>query len=116
MRKDSDESHVLDLCDAVLGRIALRQHRFAFLTGYRGHPPPVDAYYPDHRLVVEYRERQHSEGVERVPKRLIQCASRVVPRSDFILHDEHDAAPKNYAVRSGAHSWDHELEEEVSAG
>jgi hypothetical protein len=63
MRADSDQSYVLDLCDQVLGRKSLREHRFSFLVGDRGHCLPVDAYYPDLKVVVEFRERQHSEAV-----------------------------------------------------
>src|SRR5688572_6639687 len=55
-----DEAYVLDLCDLVLSRKAFRQHRFRFLVGDQGHPLPVDAYYPELALVIEYRERQHS--------------------------------------------------------
>lgn len=63
-----DETYVIDLCDAILGERALRQHRFAWLlgdVGKNGHARtlPVDAYYPAHRVVVEYRERQHDEPV-----------------------------------------------------
>jgi hypothetical protein len=65
---DSDENYVIDLCDEVLGEQARRQHRFDWLlgdpdTGGTRAPLPVDAYYPDRRLVVEYRERQHDEPV-----------------------------------------------------
>jgi MerR HTH family regulatory protein len=67
-RSDSDEAYVINLCDTLLGETALRQHCFAWLVGDPGksgqrRPLPVDAYYPDHRLVVEYRERQHDEPV-----------------------------------------------------
>lgn len=68
-RKDSDESYVIDLCDEVLGESALRQHTFDFLRGdpYAASPYgkklPVDAYYPSKNIVVEYREKQHSEAV-----------------------------------------------------
>ena len=68
-RPESDEAHGISLCDDVLGRTALRQHRFAFLRGdpaadgRSGRMLPVDAWYPDLELVVEYRERQHSEAV-----------------------------------------------------
>ena len=62
-RRDSDEAYMLDLCDEVLGRRCLRQHRFDFLLGDSGSPLPVDGYYPDLRLVIEYRERQHTEAV-----------------------------------------------------
>lgn len=64
----SDESYVIDLCDEVIGAKALRQHRFPFLLGDKGPKGrqtklPVDAYYPDFSLVIEYHERQHSEPV-----------------------------------------------------
>lgn len=63
-RKDSDESYVIDLCDKILNRKAVRQHRFDFLKGDSGIPLPVDAYYPELNLVIEYRERQHTEEVK----------------------------------------------------
>ena len=64
-RKDSDEFYVIDLCDEVLGQKASRQHSFDFLRGdgTPGRKLPVDAYYPSLKLVVEYRERQHTESV-----------------------------------------------------
>jgi hypothetical protein len=63
-RGASDEVYVLGLCDRVLGVPGLRQHRFAWLLGDPGKNGrqvrlPVDAYWPDARLVVEYRELQH---------------------------------------------------------
>lgn len=63
-----DEHYVLDLCDKVLGIISYRQHKFDFLLGdpnKRGVTAklPVDSYYEDLNLVVEYRERQHTESV-----------------------------------------------------
>jgi hypothetical protein len=71
----SDESYVIDLCDEVLGMRALRQHKFDFLRGDArpGKPGtrlPVDAYYPDLRLVVEYRERQHTESIPFMDRRM----------------------------------------------
>lgn len=69
-RANSDESYVIDLCDEVLGRTALRQHRFPFLTGDSGVRLPVDAYYPDLNLVVEYHERQHTESVALFDRRI----------------------------------------------
>lgn len=62
-RPDSDEAYVVDLCDRVLGQNALRQHRFAFLLGDTGARLPVDAYYPELNLVVEYHELQHTDEV-----------------------------------------------------
>ena len=66
--KDSDESYVIDLCDQILGTSASRQHKFEFLRGdinSQGNSVrlPVDAYYEKLNLVVEYREKQHSEEV-----------------------------------------------------
>lgn len=58
-----DEHYVLDLCDAVLDHKSLRQYRFPFLLGDSGRQLPVDAYYPDLKLVIEYRERQHFEPI-----------------------------------------------------
>lgn len=59
-----DEHYVLDLCDELLGERALRQYRFPWLKGDadaagRRRSLPVDAVYPQHELVVEYREHQH---------------------------------------------------------
>ncbi len=62
-RKDSDEEYVINLCDEVLGLTARRQYCFDFLKGDTGRKLPVDAYYEDLKLVVEYYERQHTEAV-----------------------------------------------------
>lgn len=65
-----DETYVIDLCDEVLGRKASRQHRFSFLLGDSGKSLPVDAYYDELNLVIEYCERQHSESVPFFDRRL----------------------------------------------
>jgi hypothetical protein len=67
-RSGSDEAWIIDICDAVLGKVASRQHRFPFLLGDPGPSGrrallPVDAYYPDLRLVIEYHEPQHTQRV-----------------------------------------------------
>lgn len=68
-RTESDEFYVVDLCEAILQEKAVRQHRFEWLRGdysakRRSHSYlPVDAYWPDLGLVVEYAERQHTEVV-----------------------------------------------------
>jgi hypothetical protein len=64
IRNRSDEHYVLDLCDQVLARQCERQCRFDFLLGDLSPSGkrvklPVDAYYSDLKLVVEYRETQH---------------------------------------------------------
>ena len=61
--KDKDDAFIIDLCDEVLGIKAIRQHRFPFLLGDANTPLPVDAWYPSLSLVVEYREKQHTETV-----------------------------------------------------
>ncbi|RXS93918.1 hypothetical protein ESZ00_17125 [Silvibacterium dinghuense] len=63
-----DESYILDLCNKVLSLIGRRQHTFPFLLGDCGKDGrcrrlPVDAYYHEHQLVIEYRERQHFESI-----------------------------------------------------
>lgn len=63
-RSNSDEYYVIGLCNEVLGRKALQQHTFDFLKGDTGRKLPVDAYYEDLNLVIEYCERQHTEHVK----------------------------------------------------
>ena len=65
-----DEAYILDLCDELLGCRAERQHRFSFLRGDSGRCLPVDAFYLELGLVIEYRERQHSEAVAFFDRRL----------------------------------------------
>ena len=71
-----DGQYIIDLCDRVLGRTALREHRFDFLRGdpggwcRRGVGLPVDAFYEDLRLVVEYCERQHTEAAAFFDRRM----------------------------------------------
>jgi len=67
-RIDSDESYVIELCDVVVGSTGHRQHRFEWLRGSvspttgRSVALPVDAFWPDRGLVVEFRESQHFEA------------------------------------------------------
>ena len=68
-RSESDEVYLLDLVAEVLAEPDYRrQHRFPTLLGDPGRdgrrrPLPVDGYFPRHRLVVEYWEKQHSAPV-----------------------------------------------------
>ena len=59
----TDEEYILEICDCILGRRSQRQYTFDFLIGNTGRKLPVEAYYPQLELVIEYRERQHSESV-----------------------------------------------------
>ncbi len=72
-RKDSDEAYVLALCDSVLDEIGWRQHRFDWLRGDPGTTGrqvrlPVDGYWPNANVVVEYRELQHLRPVPHFDK------------------------------------------------
>ena len=63
-----DEHYVLDMCDNILRQNSSRQHKFNFLLGDTNSNGiavrlPVDAYYEKLKLVVEYRERQHTESI-----------------------------------------------------
>lgn len=66
-RKNSDEYYVLDLCDELLNEKAARQHTFDFLVGdvhQDGRTRtelPLDGYYYDLNLAIEYSEKQDSE-------------------------------------------------------
>jgi len=83
MREDSDEYYVIHLCNCALNYKPSRQYVFDFLRGdkrgdeirsdmrgTRGKKLPVDAFYSDHNLVIEYWERQHTEPVPIMDKRL----------------------------------------------
>jgi hypothetical protein len=68
-RGNSDEAYVIGLCDEILGELATRQHHFDWLLGDPGRNGsrrklPVDAYYSQLRMLVEYQERQHDEGID----------------------------------------------------
>ncbi|HSR29130.1 MAG TPA: HIT family protein [Anaerolineae bacterium] len=68
-RTESDEKYILDLVAEVLAEPDFRwQHRFPTLLGDPGKdgqrsPLPVDGFFPRHRLIVEYWEKQHSAPV-----------------------------------------------------
>lgn len=85
-RGASDEGYVISLSDAILGLVASRQHRFDFLRGDTGYLLPVDAYYPMLGLVVEYRERQHTESVPFFDKRI--TASGVDRQTQRRMYDQ----------------------------
>lgn len=85
-RSQSDESYVIDLCDEVLKLKSFRQHRFYFLKGDSGTKLPVDAYYPPLNLVVEFKEKQHTEEVKFFDKR--QTVSGVGRGEQRKLYDQ----------------------------
>lgn len=76
MPRPKDETYIIDLCDRIFKRKASRGHRFEFLRGNPGKRLlgarlPVDAYYQDLNLVVEYHERQHSEAVPFFDRKIV---------------------------------------------
>jgi len=81
-----DEDYIIDLCDRVLRHTAIRQYRFDFLRGDTGRRLPVDAYYPNLKLVIEYRERQHFEHVSLWDKK--PTASGVARGEQRALYDQ----------------------------
>jgi hypothetical protein len=73
LRDDSDEAYVVDLCNRILGENASTQYGFDWLLGDPGKSGrraklPVDAYWPGHQLVVEYRELQHDQPMPHFDK------------------------------------------------
>jgi len=68
-RENSDEYYILNLCDEILNEKASRQHTFPFLLGdfHKDKKSrtklPLDGYYKNLNLVIEYREKQHTEEV-----------------------------------------------------
>ena len=58
-RRDSDQAYVVDIVARIIGEPALGEHTFDWLRGDAGTKLRVDAYFPAHGVVVEYRERQH---------------------------------------------------------
>lgn len=101
-RETSDEWYVLDLCDEALGAKGRRQHRFDWLLGDpnrlgRRAKLPVDGYWPEAKLVVEYHERQHGQAVDHFDKPDRLTVSGVNRREQRALYDKRrsDEIPKH---------------------
>lgn len=74
---------------------SLRQHRFDFLKGDSGTKLPVDAFYPDRNLLVEFKEKQHTEEVKFFDRR--QTVSGMGRGEQRKLYDQRrrDVLPQN---------------------
>lgn len=102
-RTDSDEAYVINLCDEVLGKTASRQHKFDYLRGdpgknrTQGVKLPVDAYYEELKLIIEFRERQHSEEVKHFDKPDVITVSGVHRGEQRKIYDQRrrDELPKH---------------------
>lgn len=92
-----DQLYVTDLCDAVLGVRASREHRFAWLLGDlspntgRQVRLPVDAYWESLGLVMEFQEEQHSQSVKHFDKPDVLTVSGVHRGVQRRLYDERKA-------------------------
>jgi hypothetical protein len=104
-RDKSDEHYVIDLCDKILGLEAKRQYHFDFLRGdslkngavveNSGRALPVDAYYDELKLVVEYWESQHTVPTPYFDKKMTKCGiTRGEQRKKYDQRRE-DVLPKN---------------------
>ena len=87
-RQSRDETYVIDLCDEILDESASRQHKFDLLRGDANTRLPVDAYYPSRKLVIEYRERQHTQPVAHFDKPRRMTVSGVHRGEQRRMYDE----------------------------
>ena len=93
--KNRDEDYIIGLIDCFLGIKAIRQATFEFLRGdvrddakpgKKGMKLPVDAYYRQLKLAVEYHELQHSEPVkffDKPDKKTVSGVSRGEQRAIY---------------------------------
>jgi len=93
VKSENDEQYVLNLCDKVLGLKSSRQHRFDFLFGdknKKGKPAklPVDSNYDELKLVIEYREKQHTESIPFFDKPDKMTVSGVSRNKQRKIYDE----------------------------
>ena len=93
-RVNSDEHYVLNLCDELLNDTASRQHRFPFLLGdfHKDKTTrtklPVDAYYQNLNLVVEYHEKQHTNEITPADKPKVKTASGISRGEQRKIYDQ----------------------------
>ncbi|WP_225744839.1 hypothetical protein [Marinilactibacillus sp. Marseille-P9653] len=93
-RLESDELYVLNLIADIIGENYKGQMRFDTLLGDSGKSGrrvklPVDAFFPAANLIVEYREKQHSQPVGIMDKRMtISGVSRGEQRRLYDLRKE----------------------------
>lgn len=93
-RSESDEHYVLDLCDQILGMKCSRQHRFPWLLGDpspttgRQVALPVDGYWEQQHLVVEFAESQHSESTPFFDKPDVLTVSGVHRGTQRAIYDD----------------------------
>ncbi len=102
MRINSDEKYVLDLLSEILKDEFQWQKRFDGLLGDPGKSGrqtklPVDAYFPNRKLIVEYRERQHYKSTPIMDNRMtISGVPRGMQRKLYDCRKEDWAKKNNY--------------------
>ncbi len=93
-RENSDEYYILNFCDELLNEKASRQHTFPFLLGdfhkdkISRTKLPLDAYYKNLNLVIEYREKQHTEEVLLFDKPEVKTVSGVTRSEQRKIYDQ----------------------------
>lgn len=92
-REKSDEYYILNLCDELLKEKSARQHKFDFLLGDPDkngicRKLPVDAFYHESNLVIEYRDLQHSEAVPHFDKPNVITVSGVSRGEQRKIYDQ----------------------------
>lgn len=101
MRLESDEKYVLDLVSNILEEKYEWQKRFDTLLGDPGkqgrrNKLPVDAYFPESNLIVEYREKQHFVAVSIMDRRMtVSGVNRGEQRKIYDLRKEKWAQDNN---------------------
>lgn len=96
-RLNNDENYVIDLCDVVLGLKANRQKRFGFLLGDLHKDGktrtslPVDAFYEELNLVIEYKEFQNTETASNFKTSLKKTVSGVTRQEQRVIYDQRKA-------------------------
>lgn len=81
-RSESDNAYILNLCDTVLGKKAVRQKRFDFLLGdfhkdgKTRTKLPVDAYYKAQNLVIEQVDAIQPVIIEKRNKKTVSGVGR----------------------------------------
>lgn len=93
-RVNSDENYILNLCDELLNDTASRQHRFPFLLGdfHKDKKSrtklPVDGFYENINLVIEYRDKQPTEETPVLDKPTVKTISGVSRDEQRKIYDQ----------------------------
>lgn len=93
-RENSDEYYILNMCDVLLNEKSSRQHTFPFLLGdfhkdkISRTKLPLDAYYYNLNLVIEYRVKQQAEEIDDTDKPKVKTVSGVSRDEQRKIYDQ----------------------------